>query len=143
MHHQVAGEEKKGGERESRRKEMSGGEGNIYFPSLASFFNTKLFQWFLRLTYLSGKIIQDFEIWNLFLLVECICVFYTFPLFLFSVFCLVPTVCQALHTKPWRCKMIQFIIPAFRDSQSIVLEKTTLSAANELFAHLAFVVLCP
>lgn len=38
--HQVAGERKKG----VLKKETGGGEGNIYFPSLASFFNTKLFQ---------------------------------------------------------------------------------------------------
>lgn len=109
--------------RKKVKKEMGGGEGNIYFPSLASFFNTKLFQWFLRLTYLSGKIIQDFKVWNLFLLVECICVFYTFPLFfiqhiLFGTYCVPGT---ALNPEDVKWYSLSFI--PFRDSQSIVLER--------------------
>lgn len=115
--------EKKEWRRKKVKKEMSGGEGNIYFPSLASFFNTKLFQWFLRLTYLSGKIIQDFEVWNLFLLVECICVFYTFPLFfiqriLFGTYCVPGT---ALNPEDVKWYSLSFM--PFRDSQSIVLER--------------------
>ena len=90
--------EKKQWRKKKMKKEMGGGEGNIYFPSLVSFFNTKLFQWFLRLTYLtylrSFKILRS-EIFSC--LWKAYVCFILFHYFLFSIFCLVPTVCQALH----------------------------------------------
>lgn len=101
-----------GGERKWRKKWAEEREISIS-PSLASFFNTKLFQWFLRLTYL---VVRSFKIsrseifsclWNAY-----VC-FILFHYFLFSVFCLVNLLCARHCTKPWRCKMIQFIIHAF------------------------------
>ena len=77
------------------KKEMGGGKGNIYFPSLASFFNTKLFQGFLRLTFLRSFKISRSEIFSS--LWKAYVCFILFHYFLSSIFCLVPTVCQALH----------------------------------------------